>query len=1440
MPNTTHAPQPHPNDLIGMDSSAAAGAPDRAQFRALYDQVAGEMIETAPPGLSREQFDELVFQEIDRRSSVRPGASLLNRAVPAAMRMGGTIAGSVMGSALGPAGTVGGGMMGAGVGEYAAEYYEQLTGQRDEINPTQLAVQTGLGAIPMGKVAGATIGQIAARRALQGAGMGAVSSGATEMAETGELPSLGNVASGSILGALTGGGAGALEGRALRRLGRRDLPPAPRHEPAGLLPSGPRFVGAADGRVGSVGDVIDVEPVASHPVEPGGSVPAAVAYYDGSGQPVYSSDVNAVSAQRRVRGVLPEARQAIPLAGDVEAPRPDPSGVRGVPAAVYYDDSGQPVFVGDPDARSVERPVRGLLPAGPRFVVDGEGNIAPVDQADRLAGATTASRPESESSVRGVPAAPISRELRPARMPHEAIRVSQYSGDVNAPPVPFLDDEGRRLLQAAIEDFSEFTSQRGRQVRLQGGTQNDVIYAHGHAGTPIGDDIRTSTGTRAGNDAIVRAMNDLLEDKAPTNKLHIGVLDWIENVKGGTPGYHAPQAAALRAIASRAAPAGDDFDKFAALFEDVDSSAFPRVGREPGEEGFGAAGLVARAGGVLGGGLVGAATGDTPEERLENALLYGAAGAAAPSLVAGLRRRSPASAVDSTPPAQRATRPLIVTGVVPRGSGPGGAGLNPLSSQRVQGAPRRDPLAGMEPLLEKFGGANPLLREGIAERLSANGGFDAQRRGRLDVETQGTLAEAVRVDVERVLPRGTTLSGEAVAAYTRAVKSTMDRVRELGARVRAGQATDADVIAFHAAQADADVVLKSLMGARSETGRALWMYRTFSALLETGDVNLYRKAAIGLREDAAELAAKVAGIQDPLEQYRFLQSQNRPSLTDKFRSYYFANILSGIKTHERNAIGNAASVLTRFASTPVAAGLDAARVAVRGGQREVFLGELEPAAVGAVAGLEQGFKAFAFTLRHGVSPDALRRSVGAAVERGQLDVPRVEFGGGGANPFNWPGRMLDASDALFRSTARNAELYASAFAQAKREGLQGERLIARAADLRADAAVQLAAERFATSAVFQDTPGPITGALQAAVRSIPGGFFVVPFLKTPSNLARAGVQASPVGFLTKAGRQGGRAGAQARGLAAVGTLALAPLAWLAATNRLSGSGPSDRAERAALMESGWRPNSVRIGDTWYEYSLAQPVSFQAHILANAYESWRHAGSKEDADIVGIVTQIAARSGRSLLEQSYLSGLYDFLAALESPERFAAQWTGRTAHSLTPFAGVQRTVTQATDTTVRMPKTAGEVFQSNVPGLSRRVEPRLNRFGEEVSRPGGRGAAIDPFNRSPVAQDSVSSELQRLGVSLDVPNDRIALPQGVQLTSEQSFALRRDKGQAVRLKIEQLLANPNYQRLPDALKAKALEKIKRAASGQANDRVRGDLIRDRRRILREQLGEREQP
>src|SRR5258705_7320788 len=92
----------------------------RAEFQAVYDETARRVAESAPPGLSREQFDDLVFRDIDTRHSA-PGPSLIDRAIPAAMRIGGTIAGSTLGAIGGPFSPVTvplGGALGAGLGEY--------------------------------------------------------------------------------------------------------------------------------------------------------------------------------------------------------------------------------------------------------------------------------------------------------------------------------------------------------------------------------------------------------------------------------------------------------------------------------------------------------------------------------------------------------------------------------------------------------------------------------------------------------------------------------------------------------------------------------------------------------------------------------------------------------------------------------------------------------------------------------------------------------------------------------------------------------------------------------------------------------------------------------------------------------------------------------------------------------------------------------------------------------------------------------------------------------------------------------------------------------------------------------------------------------------------------------------------------------------------------
>jgi hypothetical protein len=104
----------------------------------------------------------------------------------------------------GAAGFVPGGPLGALAGG-VAELGGQLLEGRDDLNFGQIATQAGLGFIPFGgKVKGLL------QAGIKGAGHGALGAGATEFAETGELPSLETVGRGALIGGGAGAGVNAL------------------------------------------------------------------------------------------------------------------------------------------------------------------------------------------------------------------------------------------------------------------------------------------------------------------------------------------------------------------------------------------------------------------------------------------------------------------------------------------------------------------------------------------------------------------------------------------------------------------------------------------------------------------------------------------------------------------------------------------------------------------------------------------------------------------------------------------------------------------------------------------------------------------------------------------------------------------------------------------------------------------------------------------------------------------------------------------------------------------------------------------------------------------------------------------------------------------------------------------------------------------------------
>lgn len=1119
-----------------------------------------------------------------------------------------------------------------------------------------------------------------------------------------------------------------------------------------------------------------------------------------------------VYARRDVKGLLPEGSHTVTPDGVVVRPGGD------VPAAKEFDFGGltrDPSFVRAEPAEYARHEVRGLLPPGPRFVAGEGGQIASLERAADLPASPARPQPTG-GSVAATRAAIAGREFDGAK---ETRRI--FSGDPSAVDAPKVDLDPRQRveLQRLLAEMEHipYTSRTFNETTGRGGAFDIVA---GGGGAPVFQDI-TGGGSGSRGD-VIRAIQGMLEGRH--SALGQRALDEANRYLEGKGGRRLlPDDAGVRNPILDGAGSESDFHGFSQYLEDM-AALEPEVrarngpAREPGEEGAVNPLLLQHVGGAAAGAVVGGATGDDPANRTRNALIGAAVGAAVPG---ALRLRNARMVEGAMTGAVRIKGARSVDGVeIPTTGRKPGAPDTPL----------RDPMAGVEVFLEKFA---PEIRSGLRDVFERNGGFEAQRRGAIPQAQADRLAQGVLVDFQRRVKPGTTLNVEGIRAHTDALATAQAKVNGLAATVARGQNSDADIVALEAAKAEVSTLGASLMGARSEAGRALAQFRILARVLDSNNPRLLAEAAGTLRGDAAQFAQAFTQLpDDPVTRFRWLQAQDRPGVREQVRQYYYANILSGVKTHERNILGNVANTVNNLMVHPAAAGLDALKSAATGAPRQVTLDEIPSQLAGMVGGFERGLSEALFSLKHGVNRSALTQSLSAA-EAGKLDVPRVEFGGGGANPFNWPGRALDSADQFFRAIAKQQEAYGLAHAQAKREGLKGAAFEDRMAGLLAGDGehgqrIAEQADTFARRAVFQEKAGPLVGLMQSAAKKYPELSFVVPFMKTPANIFRQGFEFSPAGFAMKAVRQEGRAGTQAQARAALGSAALGGLAYLAATGRLSGSGPRNPAERAQLMESGWRPNSVKVGDHWIEYSLFQPVSIPAAAIGNAFEAWRGEGMKAGSapGKIAAALQGFARSG---LDQSFLSGVADLFEMVEGRSLdSAAKYVGQQAHGLLPFAGAQRSLTAAVDPTVRAPQGIMETVKAGVPGLSSSVEPRLTRFGQEVTRPGGPvRRAADPFNVSAVTDDPVVAELGRLGVSMGPQSAQMALPPGQHLTRQEDFDVRKLKGTAVGSVLDNLIALPAYHQLPDSAKADVLERAIQQARGAVTDRVKPTI---RARIL----------
>lgn len=220
----------------------------------------------------------------------------------------------------------------------------------------------------------------------------------------------------------------------------------------------------------------------------------------------------------------------------------------------------------------------------------------------------------------------------------------------------------------------------------------------------------------------------------------------------------------------------------------------------------------------------------------------------------------------------------------------------------------------------------------------------------------------------------------------------------------------------------------------------------------------------------------------------------------------------------------------------------------------------------------------------------------------------------------------------------------------------------------------------------------------------------IPFITTPINVAKLGVERSPLGFI------GGNYSREQIARATVGSMITVTGAMLAAQDRTTWAAPSDPREKELFYASGRKPYSIKIGNKWipmqylglYGIAMAIPAAIKHYA-----QDEKHALS--DGDIKHVVDAALSTSG-FIANQSPLAGV-DAFSKLAGGEIDEAQYKslGFATEQFLPLQGFVRYINTILDPVYRKSHGYVESIEKDLPILSKELEPHTTLTGEPAKR-----------------------------------------------------------------------------------------------------------------------------
>ena len=232
--------------------------------------------------------------------------------------------------------------------------------------------------------------------------------------------------------------------------------------------------------------------------------------------------------------------------------------------------------------------------------------------------------------------------------------------------------------------------------------------------------------------------------------------------------------------------------------------------------------------------------------------------------------------------------------------------------------------------------------------------------------------------------------------------------------------------------------------------------------------------------------------------------------------------------------------------------------------------------------------------------------------------------------------------------------------------------------------------------------------------------WIVPFVQTPMNILKQGVEYSPLGFATL---KGATDKTEQLAKASVGSLVFLASLGNAINGNSTWKAPLGTKNKQLFYAAGKRPYSVRIGNNWVSYSKLGPIAYPMALAAALHYV---ANEQPKANVENMAQKSAKYMGEMALffgDQSYIRSLGLMAKAAQGDWRSAEQLVGSLPTQLIPLSALQRWINNIIDPYQRQStKEFGikpfvqEIMKSGV-GLSQFV-PKIKgeRPGEESLKP----------------------------------------------------------------------------------------------------------------------------